>query len=259
MAGGLSVDTSAVTGSSSHGTISLPDGSNAFTFAAITNGGSVNLAEGGTITIGTVGSVTGIDTTDAAATAAGAAVMLASQGGITINNNINAGQAGVQLVANTAAITEGASATITAGSLAVVDKTAGVTLGSANVITGASSAAGTFAASLSPASTLELNNTGAGVGGLQIGTVTLTGVAATQASDMWQNTTVIGITDTGTTSPVASGTVSIGTLGQLTIASAVNVPGGIAEFGAAGGISESGVGITAGILAVLAKGGDITL
>ncbi len=73
----MSADTSAVAGGTSHGTVNLPNQFNNFVIAVKTDGGSVNIADSSATVIGTVGDITGIDTTNGGLNSAGASVVLA--------------------------------------------------------------------------------------------------------------------------------------------------------------------------------------
>ncbi|HEX4147837.1 MAG TPA: hypothetical protein VHY20_02575, partial [Pirellulales bacterium] len=75
----------------SHGTVSLTDASNAISlFAAKTDGGAVNLAGTGSLTIGTVSGLSGVDTSDGGSMPAGADAVFDLLGSITVAKSVAA-------------------------------------------------------------------------------------------------------------------------------------------------------------------------
>ncbi len=184
---------------------------------------------------------------------------LTVQEGWAINANINAGQAGVQIFGSTGGISEGAGASITAGSLALDSQGGAITLDQANTISGANRAAGVLAALEGDGAAVEINNTAAGVAGLQVGTITLTGVAATGASNTRRQHHAprhIGqqrfIDSVHQHREHRHARLAHHRLAGEHSARRVGTR-------RTGGISESGAGIAAGSLVAMANGGDITL
>ncbi len=200
-----------------------------------------------------------MDTTDGGATPAGAVFTVGTEGGISIGEGINAGQSSVQLVAGSGGgVAQITGAVINAGSLGVVEGIAPIQLTASNAITGANGTAGVLAGTQFGGEPIQFNNLGAGVSALEVGTITLVGAAAAEASGMGQSSTLIGVTDNSTTAPVRSGFVSVGTLGELSVASALDVYSGTVER-RHGRHQRVGRGDHGWFAVALANGGDITL
>ncbi|HEX3658969.1 MAG TPA: hypothetical protein VHV55_24460 [Pirellulales bacterium] len=257
---GLAIDTSAVFGSAGRPAIDMAGQFNIFTFAAKTDGGSINVY-GSSLQIGNVDGYSGVDTTDGGVRPAGADAVFGTNYSIALNASINAGQAAAQLASTTGGITQSAG-TITAASLGVYTEggnaAGNIVLNQNNALVGASASAGVFAADAAGGGSVSFENGGAGVIGLQIGGANMTGAAATAIGSPYPVLSGIN-TVAAVDASFGPGNISVSTVGTLQVAQQINAGSGIVELAAASGISESGGGITAGQLAVIADGGDITL
>jgi hypothetical protein len=259
---GMYVDTTGVAGGASHGTINLPGENLIGTFAAETNGGSVNVY--GARTIGSVpdGFPAGINTTNNGANPAGADVVLADtyQYGLAINAGIDAGEGDVELSTYAGTISE-TNTTITAAALAAVNEYGTVQLLQGIALIGPNNSAGVFAATAGGAVTLA--DTGTGVTGLQIGSIPLTGVVATQAASFGVASPLQGSVSTHSTAGIIGYGMNLATSGSLTIAAPINAGFDEAQLAASGLITEStGDGITASSLVVddtTTQGGNFIL